>query len=72
MKQPIRTHYLGHVTGYQPIRDQYLLIRSVPTEDSWEFVEDPFELPYSCEGRVCPNDASELLLVKPGREEIGG
>eukprot|EP00116_Pleurobrachia_bachei_P012150 sb/3472412/ len=22
-KQPIRTHYLGHVTGYQPIRDQY-------------------------------------------------
>ena len=26
-KQPIRTRYLGHVTGYQPIRDQYLLIR---------------------------------------------
>eukprot|EP00116_Pleurobrachia_bachei_P010365 sb/3470627/ len=25
-KQPIRTRYLGHVTGYQPIRDQYLLI----------------------------------------------
>eukprot|EP00116_Pleurobrachia_bachei_P007942 sb/3468204/ len=24
-KQPIRTRYLGHVTGYQPIRDQYLL-----------------------------------------------
>ena len=29
-KQPIRTRYLGHVTGYQPIRDQYSLIRSVP------------------------------------------
>eukprot|EP00116_Pleurobrachia_bachei_P001262 sb/3461524/ len=29
-KQPIRTRYLGHVTGYQPIRDQYFLIRSVP------------------------------------------
>ena len=29
-KQPIRTLYLGHVTGYQPIRDQYFLIRSVP------------------------------------------
>eukprot|EP00116_Pleurobrachia_bachei_P006572 sb/3466834/ len=29
-KQPIRTRYLGHVTGYQPIRDQYYLIRSVP------------------------------------------
>eukprot|EP00116_Pleurobrachia_bachei_P002165 sb/3462427/ len=27
-KQPIRTRYLGHVTGYQPIRDQYFLIRS--------------------------------------------
>ena len=26
--QPIRTCYLGHVTGYQPIRDQYFLIRS--------------------------------------------
>eukprot|EP00116_Pleurobrachia_bachei_P010928 sb/3471190/ len=23
-KQPIRTRYLGHVTGYQPIRDQYV------------------------------------------------
>eukprot|EP00116_Pleurobrachia_bachei_P010399 sb/3470661/ len=29
-KQPIRTRYLGHVTGYQPIRRQYSLIRSVP------------------------------------------
>eukprot|EP00116_Pleurobrachia_bachei_P011330 sb/3471592/ len=25
-----RTRYLGHVTGYQPIRDQYFLTRSVP------------------------------------------
>eukprot|EP00116_Pleurobrachia_bachei_P015186 sb/3475448/ len=29
-KQPIRTRYLDHVTGYRPIRDQYFLIRSVP------------------------------------------
>eukprot|EP00116_Pleurobrachia_bachei_P016835 sb/3477097/ len=29
-KQPIRTRYLGHVTGYQPIKDQCFLIRSVP------------------------------------------
>eukprot|EP00116_Pleurobrachia_bachei_P015668 sb/3475930/ len=29
-KQPIRIRYLSHVTGYQPIRDQYFLIRSVP------------------------------------------
>eukprot|EP00116_Pleurobrachia_bachei_P012317 sb/3472579/ len=28
-KKPIRTRYLGHVTGYQPIRDQYFLIRHV-------------------------------------------
>eukprot|EP00116_Pleurobrachia_bachei_P000523 sb/3460785/ len=26
-KQPIRTRYLGHVTGYQPIRNQEFLIR---------------------------------------------
>eukprot|EP00116_Pleurobrachia_bachei_P002928 sb/3463190/ len=25
-----QNRYLGHVTGYQPIRDQYFLIRSVP------------------------------------------
>eukprot|EP00116_Pleurobrachia_bachei_P014742 sb/3475004/ len=25
-KQPIRSRYLGHVTGYQPIRDQYLIL----------------------------------------------
>ena len=29
-KQPIRARYLGHLTGYQPIRDQYFLIWSVP------------------------------------------
>ena len=29
-KQRIRARYLGHVTGYYPISDQYFLIRSVP------------------------------------------
>eukprot|EP00116_Pleurobrachia_bachei_P013792 sb/3474054/ len=29
-EKPIRTRYLDHVTGYQPIREQYFLIRSVP------------------------------------------
>eukprot|EP00116_Pleurobrachia_bachei_P013161 sb/3473423/ len=29
-KQPIRTCYLVHVTGYQLIRDQYFFVRSVP------------------------------------------
>ena len=33
-KQPIRSRYLGHVTGYQPIRDQYFLIRSVPVSNN--------------------------------------
>ena len=32
-----RTLYLGHVTGYQPIRDQYFLIRSVPDPDEHDF-----------------------------------
>eukprot|EP00116_Pleurobrachia_bachei_P004041 sb/3464303/ len=32
-KQPIRTHYLGHMIGYQPIRDQYLLIRGMEREN---------------------------------------
>eukprot|EP00116_Pleurobrachia_bachei_P001857 sb/3462119/ len=34
-KQPIRTRYLGEVTGYQPVRDQYFLIRSVPISTLW-------------------------------------
>ena len=25
-QQPFRTRYLVHVTGYQPIRDQYFLV----------------------------------------------
>ena len=29
-KQPIRTRYFDHVTGYQPIGDQYFMVRSVP------------------------------------------
>eukprot|EP00116_Pleurobrachia_bachei_P004888 sb/3465150/ len=33
-KQPIRTRYLGYVTGYQPIRDHYFLIRLVPEYNS--------------------------------------
>eukprot|EP00116_Pleurobrachia_bachei_P005366 sb/3465628/ len=32
-KQPVTTRCLGHVTGYQPFRDQYFLIRSVPADN---------------------------------------
>ena len=35
-KQPIRARHLGHVTGYQLIRDQYFLIRSV--RDIWHLL----------------------------------
>ena len=37
-KQPIRVHYLGHVTSYQPIRDQYFLIWSVPDTSFFGFI----------------------------------
>eukprot|EP00116_Pleurobrachia_bachei_P000394 sb/3460656/ len=45
-KQPIRAPYLGHVTGYRPIRDQHFLIRSVPDRNHrtlirFKFVEYP-------------------------------
>eukprot|EP00116_Pleurobrachia_bachei_P019121 sb/3479383/ len=33
----IRTRYLGHVTDYQPISDQYFLIRSVPGRSANRF-----------------------------------
>eukprot|EP00116_Pleurobrachia_bachei_P012398 sb/3472660/ len=34
-KQPTKTRYLGHVTGYQPIRDQYFLIRFLLKIYTW-------------------------------------
>eukprot|EP00116_Pleurobrachia_bachei_P005087 sb/3465349/ len=48
-KQPIRTRYLGHMTGYQPIRDQYFLIRLVPCQlDSYRYPDIPFKYLYTC------------------------
>eukprot|EP00116_Pleurobrachia_bachei_P000738 sb/3461000/ len=43
-KQPIRTHYLGHMTGYQPIRDQYFLIRSIPVYHTYTHSSDIIDL----------------------------
>eukprot|EP00116_Pleurobrachia_bachei_P010824 sb/3471086/ len=40
-KQPIRTRYLGQVTGYQPIRDQYFLIRPVPGVNQFHTLSCP-------------------------------
>ena len=34
-KQPFRTRYLGHVTRYQPIRDHYFPVRSVPASTTY-------------------------------------
>eukprot|EP00116_Pleurobrachia_bachei_P003645 sb/3463907/ len=34
-KQPIRTRYLGQVTGYQPIKDQYFQIRLASNDTDW-------------------------------------
>ena len=36
-KQPIRAHYLCHVTGYHPFREQYSLIQSVPAFNNLTF-----------------------------------
>eukprot|EP00116_Pleurobrachia_bachei_P017033 sb/3477295/ len=43
-KQPIRTRYLGHLTGYQPIRDQFPLIRPVPAvyQDDYNILKARF------------------------------
>ena len=37
-KQPIRTRYLGHVTGFQPIREQYFTSFWLPTTPHWRFI----------------------------------
>ena len=45
-KQPIGARYLGHVTGYQPIRYQYFLVRSVLS--FWDTTgpgSNPFQIP---------------------------
>eukprot|EP00116_Pleurobrachia_bachei_P005480 sb/3465742/ len=70
-KQPIRTHYLGHVTGYQPIRDQYpARIISICVGII------PFQLELA--GKSCDNlAANEILLhvlpqgLKGGRDWAG-
>ena len=44
-KQPIRTCYLGHVTGYQPIRDQYFQYWLVPEKESQCFISPVLAAP---------------------------
>ena len=53
-KQPIRTRYLGYVTGYRPIRDQYFLI--------WQIAVIHIPLP--------PHIQVVTQFVGPGRHHI--
>eukprot|EP00116_Pleurobrachia_bachei_P002205 sb/3462467/ len=58
-KQPISTRYLGHVTGYQPIRDQYF-------ENSFRYQKDEFFR--HCDDLMTPSPA----LRRVEREEWSG
>eukprot|EP00116_Pleurobrachia_bachei_P008489 sb/3468751/ len=58
-KQPIRTRYLGHVTSYQPIRDQYFLIWSVPDLETCQSL--PGNIPM-----ICNHPSSDMAGVGPG------
>eukprot|EP00116_Pleurobrachia_bachei_P009009 sb/3469271/ len=62
---PIRTRYLGHVTGYQPIRDQYFLIRSVPAKVSHCLcITCDFGLNYSNQKQCCRELSGEHFGCK--------
>eukprot|EP00116_Pleurobrachia_bachei_P013296 sb/3473558/ len=68
-KQRIRTHYLGHVTGYQPIRDQYFLIRSVPAYNNISKKKWPILNKYNLETvtlyRVSHRDGTNSITMDP-------
>eukprot|EP00116_Pleurobrachia_bachei_P015920 sb/3476182/ len=53
--QPIRARYLGHVTGYQPIRDQYFLIRSVPGSTQHQIYKSRYYV------RIYNNQSSSMI-----------
>eukprot|EP00116_Pleurobrachia_bachei_P017746 sb/3478008/ len=42
-KQPIKTRYLGHVTGYQPIRGLYFLTLATPDGPHAQIYQQLFE-----------------------------
>eukprot|EP00116_Pleurobrachia_bachei_P000695 sb/3460957/ len=62
-KQPIRTCYLGHVTGYQPIRDQHFLIRSVPATWTRAFPPRVFLNRGPTVVMKCPSELTFFLLI---------
>ena len=72
-KQPIRVCYLGHVTGNQPVRDQYFLIRSVAgaghyrlREREWQNIEATFSKSIQTVFALTENNIrSESIVVIP-------
>eukprot|EP00116_Pleurobrachia_bachei_P014819 sb/3475081/ len=61
VKKTIKTRYLGHVTGYQPIRDQYLIsqvyIQSHPQHSS-----GPIIIILQCHSAIPPDFPVNLQL----------
>eukprot|EP00116_Pleurobrachia_bachei_P016842 sb/3477104/ len=64
-KQPIRTRYLGHVIGYQPIRDQYFPASVGKTN------EQRTELEAARSGRGGRSFAVRALAREPCGQSIG-
>ena len=66
-KQPIRTRYLGLVTGYQPIRDQYFLIRSVAALDGMIAVTWIYSFLFTrtiyCSSECLRSDGNNIILA---------
>eukprot|EP00116_Pleurobrachia_bachei_P004941 sb/3465203/ len=61
LQTPIRTRYLGHVTGYRRIRDQYFMIRSDPAKYGIENMPN-----------VRDHDLSVYLRLQGNGLSIGG
>eukprot|EP00116_Pleurobrachia_bachei_P016096 sb/3476358/ len=60
--EPISTRNLGHVTGYQPIRDQYFLYPSVPDTT----------LPKQLFDKIKPGCVNWPKVNKPPFKALGG
>eukprot|EP00116_Pleurobrachia_bachei_P005206 sb/3465468/ len=72
-KQPIRTRYIGHVTGYQPIRDQSYLCTGVLARSHDEIEEsiEPSQEQYTlC--RMSSSGKAKGLLLAVGEMREGG
>eukprot|EP00116_Pleurobrachia_bachei_P010904 sb/3471166/ len=65
--RPIRTRYLGHVTSYQPIRDQYFLIRGKIVLDVESF-PNFFRLLslYHSDPKLVTSSGERVLVTKSG------